>query len=284
MSQSLNPARISLRPTTARGPRLGGVVAAVLLHVAVVGVTLVTWQHKLELIDATPPNVPVDLVTVADKTNITPTVDRTLKPAPAEEVKPPPEDTPVPTPSPAAAEEPAPEPAPAPPTAKPEAAPKPVLKPQTAPAPTETKKPKTDDFAALLNKLTAPAATPRNARPADRTQKGAGDMNAMTADLATALRSQIVPCWSPPVGAPRAEQLVVDFDLLLNPDGNVARPPQLTADSAGRAASDPYTRAAAEAARRAIMTCAPYKLPADRYVQWREISPFHFDPRQMMGQ
>ncbi|HEY0300140.1 MAG TPA: hypothetical protein VGC36_02335, partial [Rhizomicrobium sp.] len=84
-----------MAPTTARGPRLGGVLAAVLLHVAVVGVTLFTWQHKLELTDRTPPNVPVDLVTIADKTNITPTVDRTLAPAPAEDVKPPPEDTPV---------------------------------------------------------------------------------------------------------------------------------------------------------------------------------------------
>jgi hypothetical protein len=86
------------------------------------------------------------------------------------------------------------------------------------------------------------------------------------------------------VGAPNAEDLIVDFDLLLNPDGSVARPPQLTGDSASAAASNPYTRAAAEAARRAIFECAPYKLPADRYSQWREINPFHFDPRQMMGQ
>ena len=109
-------------------------------------------------------------------------------------------------------------------------------------------------------------------------------MNAMTADIETALRSQIQPCWSPPVGAPRPDELVVDFDLLLNPDGSVAQPPQLTADSAARAARDPYTRAAAEAARRAIYSCAPYKLPADKFAVWHEISPFHFDPRQMMGQ
>ena len=31
------------------------------------------------------------------------------------------------------------------------------------------------------------------------------------------------------------------------------------------------------------MTCQPYKLPADRYNQWREIDPLHFDPRQMLG-
>ena len=44
----------------------------------------------------------------------------------------------------------------------------------------------------------------------------------MTADLADALKSQIYRCWSPPVGAPNANDLVVDFDLQLNPDGTVA--------------------------------------------------------------
>jgi hypothetical protein len=58
----------------------------------------------------------------------------------------------------------------------------------------------------------------------------------------------------------------------------------LAGDSATTAARDPYVRAAAEAARRAIYTCAPFKLPADRYAQWREINPFHFDPSQMAGQ
>ena len=80
----------------------------------------------------------------------------------------------------------------------------------------------------------------------------------MTADLADALKSQIYQCWSPPVGAPNANDLVVDFDLALNPGRHVARPRHL-----GRrvASGNPYTRAAAEAARRAIYQCQPYKLP-----------------------
>jgi hypothetical protein len=106
----------------------------------------------------------------------------------------------------------------------------------------------------------------------------------MTGDIQDALRSQIAQCWNPPIRAPKPEELVVDFDLLLNSDGSVARPPQLVGQSAVRAAGDRYTRAAADAARRAIYACAPFKLPADRYSQWREISPLHFDPRAMMGQ
>jgi hypothetical protein len=76
---------------------------------------------------------------------------------------------------------------------------------------------------------------------------------------------------------------VVQFDMFLKPDGSVAQPPQLSAESESAAAHDSFTRAAAEAALRAIYTCAPYKLPADRYNQWQEIT-LNFDPRQMVGQ
>jgi len=284
MSPSLSLKSTSLVPTTARGPRVG-LGVALLLHAAIVAVTLFTWQHKLEIADQSPPMVPVDLVTIADKTNIAPTVQR-VQPK-ADEQTPPPQPTPpppLPTPPPPQAEA-APEPAPAPPTPKPELPPKPLLKPvpaapAAAPAPTRPPKPKTDAFADLLNNLTKPAATPRNAHIADRTVRGIGAMNAATMDLVDALKNQIAQCWNPPVGAPHPERLIPVFQLFLNPDGSVAQPPQLSADSAAVAASDPFMRAAAEAARRAIYTCAPYKLPADKYSTWHDIT-INFDPRQL---
>jgi hypothetical protein len=159
----------------------------------------------------------------------------------------------------------------------------PPVVPKTKPQP-DQKKEKFDinSIVALLDKRApAPASAP-NAKVGAHTIKGIGQQNAMTMDLVDALRNQIAQCWSPPVGAPDSRELVVDFDLFLNPDGSIAQPPQLIGNSA--TASSPYARAAAEAARRAIYTCAPYKLPADRYSQWREINPFHFDPRGMMGQ
>jgi hypothetical protein len=76
---------------------------------------------------------------------------------------------------------------------------------------------------------------------------------------------------------------VVEFELFLKPDGSVAQPPQLSAESEGVVSHDSFTRAAAEAARRAIYTCAPYKLPGDRYSQWQDIT-LTFDPRQMIDQ
>lgn len=284
MSQSLSPARIDLTPTTARIGR-GGLIAAVLLHAAIVATTLFSWQHKLEISSESPPVVPVDLVTLADKTNIMPTVQKQPKAPPKEDVKPPQEDTPpTPTPPPPKAEvAPAPEPVPKPLQTKPEPAPKPETKP-LKPAPTkpdDQKKPKADDFSALLNKLTSPAATPPHARTADRTIRSVGAMNAMTMDLIDSLNNQIAQCWSPPVGAPHPEQLRPQFRLFLNPDGSVAQAPQLTADSAAEASGNPYMRAAVEAARRAIMTCQPYKLPADKYGTWKDIT-LDFDPSKMV--
>ncbi|HWD28264.1 MAG TPA: hypothetical protein VG387_13925 [Rhizomicrobium sp.] len=289
MSQSLSLTRINPITTTPRWSMVLGALLAVIAHVGLIAFIVyfsLNWRPLLQVAEDSPPSVPVDLVTIADKTNIAPTVQKTA-PKPAEAPIPPPQPVPpTPTPAPRPDEDSEPAPVPSQPVLpKKEPLPKPMAKPQPAPEtppapPKEAKKPKADDFSSLLNKLTTPAAAPRNARVAEKTVKGGGAMNAETADLVTALKSQIAQCWSPPTGAPHSERLIPTFRLSLNPDGSVAQPPQLSADSAAAAASDPFMRAAAEAARRAIMTCQPYKLPNDKYSAWRDIS-IDFDPRSM---
>jgi len=247
-------------------------VLSVLLHAALVGATYFTWARML---DTTPEShaVPVDLITVTDQTNVAamappppPTPPKIEIPEPTIEVPPPPLQSIEPAPEPPM------------PEIKIEEEPKKV---EDQPKPPDKPKPKqnSQDFAALLNKLTATPKTPPNAKTGPRVVQGIGQANAMTADLADALKSQIYRCWSPPVGAPNAADLVVDFDLTLNNDGTPAR-----ATSDALSSGNPYTRAAAEAARRAIFQCQPYRLPPDRYTQWQEISPLRFDPRQMMNQ
>jgi outer membrane biosynthesis protein TonB len=280
--------RISL--ASGAGGRLSplGLIAAVLLHVVIIGATLFSFAHKLDITAEEAPVVPVDLVTLAQKTNLRAMVKEQPKAPPKDDVQPaPPTPQPVVTPPPQAKPD-VPDQAPSEPAiAKAEPAPvpvaKPVEKPVTPPKPVKQAF-DINNIAALLNKQQPAAASVRNAKTGPHNVKAFGNADAMTADLQDSLRSQIAQCWSPPVGAPRAEDLIVDFDLFLGKDGSVAQPPQLTGDSASAASGNPYTRAAAEAARRAIYECAPYKLPADRYDQWREINPFHFDPRQMMGQ
>ena len=286
MSQSRNQRRTSLSAATLAGDRRSrlGLFGSAALHAAVIAATLFTWQHSLKIADESPPVVPVDLVTVGEKTNIAPM-------APKEDFKPPKEDTAVTAPevdqktpppekmaTPDLDMAPPPEPAPSEALAKPVPA---RVMPKQRPRPPEEKKQKFDvnSILALLDKQ-KPAASTARGKAGPRAIKGIGDQTAMTMDLVDALRNQIAQCWSPPVGAPHPENLIVSFELYLNPDGSVARPPQLAGESSNGGV---YLRAAEEAARRAIYTCAPYRLPAERYSQWRDIT-LVFDPRKMVGQ
>jgi type IV secretory pathway VirB10-like protein len=278
MSQSLSPARLDRRATTTRGSVVGGLVVAGLLHAALIAVTLIAWEHKLDIVDQSPPNVPVDLVSISDKTNVAPIAPK-AEPKPPEPPQPETRTTPAPTPPPPTAAAAPPQPAPQPkPETRPEPALKPIAKPPEAKKP-DPKKTASEDFNDLLSSLTAPPPKSAHAaRTGDRPVKGIGDMNMMTADLAAMLKSQMSECWSPPAGAPHPERLVPRFRIQLNRDGTVARQPQLLAESSP--SGDPFMVAAVEAARRAIMTCGPYRLPPDRYDQWKD-STVDFNPRDM---
>ena len=256
------------RPATTEQGHNFGVVGSVLFHALIFAATLLTFHQNFETPEDTHV-VPVDLVTIADKTNVT----AQAPPAPPQPEKietPPAPLTPPPEPDLQQVE-----PAPVPPI--------PQFKIAKEKPPVETKKDQQQDFNALLNKLTAPDKPVKEAKAGPRVVQGIGTGNLMTADLADALRGQIYRCWSPPTGAPNANDLIVDYDLSLNPDGTVARL-QMTPGTAMQAAGNGYTRAAAEAASRAVYECQPYRLPQDRYNLWREINPLHFDPRQMMEQ
>jgi len=254
------------RPTTARGPR-AGLAISLLLHAGLIAATWFTFRNMMELPESH--MVPVDLV-VAEQTN----VRAEAPPQPPEKIEiPKPELTPPALPQFADAE-----PAPEPPVpqfniVKPKTEEQPQKPPQPA------KKQVVAEADALLNKILAQTKAPKNAKAGPRVIPGTGMQNMATADLADALKSQIYRCWSPPVGAPNANDLVVDFDVVLNRDGSIAR-----ADSAALGSGNPYTLAAAEAARRAVFECQPYHLPPGRYDQWHEINPLRFDPRQMMNQ
>lgn len=289
MSLSRNQRRVSLSAASLAGDRRSrfGLFGSVVLHAAVIAATLFTWQHRLDITDESPPVVPVDLVTIGAKTNITPVAPKEkFKPKKQEPVTAPQVSENVPAPSQTAAPDvemaPPPQEAPSEPVIKPKPA---LVTPMMRPRPTPRErrhKFDVNNILALLNKQ-KPAGSTQRGRTGEHARRGVGAQNAMTMDLVDALRNQIAQCWSPPVGAPNPEDLIVSFELFLNPDGSVARPPQLTAQSRAAAASSSYVRAAVEAGRRAIYTCAPYKLPADRYSQWRDIT-LVFDPRKMMGQ
>ena len=91
-----------------------------------------------------------------------------------------------------------------------------------------------------------------------------------------ALRGQIQRCWNVPAGALEAENLRVSVKFSLDRSGAISVQPQIV--SGGGAAG--VERAAAESARRAVLQCAPYNLPAEKYEAWAEVI-VNFDPKDM---
>ena len=97
-----------------------------------------------------------------------------------------------------------------------------------------------------------------------------------------AVRRQIARCWNVPAGAKDAKDLVIDIRVEMNPDATVrlARIQDTT-----RLGSDPFFRAAAESALRAVLNprCSPFKLPPDKFDHWKTMT-LSFNPREMFGQ
>lgn len=99
--------------------------------------------------------------------------------------------------------------------------------------------------------------------------------------LISAIRDQVAKCWSLPAGAKGAEDMIIEINVAVNRDGRVRE--ARIADS-GRMFSDPFFRAMAESALRAVKNprCSPFKLPEDRYEVWKDLT-LVFNPKEMFG-
>ena len=98
----------------------------------------------------------------------------------------------------------------------------------------------------------------------------------ITAGEISNMRSQIEMCWNPPVGVRGAASQKVQVKITLNKDGTISDVEPITRDSNG------YREVAINAAVRAVLSCAPYEFPSEKYELWKEIK-FTFDPRNMLG-
>jgi colicin import membrane protein len=91
-----------------------------------------------------------------------------------------------------------------------------------------------------------------------------------------ALRGMIEKCWSPPTGIADAGSMKITVKMSLNQSGEIEGRPQVIAGGGGSG----IERAAGEAARRAVLKCAPYNLPLDKYDAWSEVV-VNFDPSEL---
>lgn len=250
------------------------------LHVAGVVVASVTWPDGEEARKPEPVSIPVYFEQAAQ----TPTAPQ-QKPEPEPEPQPepearrsvPPEEA-EPLPDTAPEETPVPSTRPDPPEPEPEPEAEPErrlaanVQPRTRPDPPPQEDEPTDeslDLDALSERLQA--------------NQAAGPVgDELSPAEEAALISQLSGCWRLPAGAPEPERLVVTVRAELNRQGDLVAPPRVIGRAARKALGDRYWRMAADNARRAVLRCAPFDLPPEKYERWQVIE-IRFDPSVMLG-
>lgn len=177
---------------------------------------------------------------------------------------------------------------------KPRPVKKKIVKAKPKPAPKRPAKPKSqfdpDNIAALLNKLpekksvrkrtalaTAPLRQPQTRLEPPSYGSRTGTDATMSANEIDAFKAQISQCWRPPTGGLGSRDLNVKLRIKFKPDGTLAKPPELANFS-----GSPFFRPAAEAAKRAVWQCQPYRMPKNKFATWQDMI-LNFDPREMLG-
>ena len=95
-----------------------------------------------------------------------------------------------------------------------------------------------------------------------------------------ALKAQIFGCWSIPLGLPYNENLLVRIKLKLKPDGTVSKTEILDHARMNKPGQGFY-KVLAESALRAVKLCQPFRVPTTGYERWKELQ-LNFDAREML--
>ena len=82
--------------------------------------------------------------------------------------------------------------------------------------------------------------------------------------IAGLIRQSVIRCNNVIAGREQIDTPVVQIEVRLRPDGSLADAPQVTSSGS----NSPIFRDAVDAALRAIVNCAPYALPPDKYEIW----------------
>ena len=95
-----------------------------------------------------------------------------------------------------------------------------------------------------------------------------------------ALRAQIFGCWSVPLGLPYDQNLLVRIKLQLKKDGTILKSEILDHERMNRPGQKFY-KVLAESALRAVRMCQPLKVPPTGYDKWKNIQ-LNFNPEEML--
>ncbi len=268
MTGALPPPRVSERRA---------LIGAGLAHLLLFGALSLGWAWQSATLPPAEEMVPVDFVDIADAPRVTKAAEKSMKAAPQE--------TAAPEPAKAADR---PEPAPTDAVPPPEPPAKPEKRPEKAAAdkPAEAKPLDTGALSNLIDK-----SLPKSkVKPLDisslATQIAAATPKQATIDpraaatLAQAIRAQVAPCWNVPIGGRDVRKMTVLIRADFARDGSVIGVPRVVSQTGATAGNGDYARAFAETAKRAVLRCAPLKLPPKLYDLWKS-AEINFDPENM---
>ncbi len=95
-----------------------------------------------------------------------------------------------------------------------------------------------------------------------------------------ALKAQIFGCWSIPLGLPYNENLLVRIKLMLEPDGSITKT-EILDHARMNKPGQAFYKVLAESALRAVKLCQPLRVPTTGYERWKELQ-LNFDAREML--
>lgn len=98
-------------------------------------------------------------------------------------------------------------------------------------------------------------------------------------DLAQKVREQVMPCWNPPA-ADGGDFASVRLRFRLDRAGRVIGQPVQSGSVGQTSTNAAYVNLLTNSGRRAVMLCAPLKLPPELYEAWAEVE-VEFDPREL---
>jgi colicin import membrane protein len=160
---------------------------------------------------------------------------------------------------------------------------KPPPQAQAATPPPQPSKPKVErtfdqtKIAALLDKRDPS----RNAATGDTLNSNAalGLANGKAADNSATwgalFKEQVLRCWKKPYGGIEAQRVEAEFSIKLKKDGTLEAMP-----AAQTTPASPFQRVFQESGLRAIIECAPYRLPPAFFEEWKYFNPV-FDSRDL---
>ncbi|TFU01358.1 hypothetical protein EUV02_13800 [Polymorphobacter arshaanensis] len=242
-------------------------------HLALLGLLSLSWQMAFRELPQFEEAVPVEVVAIAETTKVTELPKPSMEAAPQENIAPSPEPAPVPdaAPEPVNPDTPSPDP-------------KPVTKAEPPKQPAARLD--AQELSNLIDKsLPKAKVKPRNTADFAKSielaiPKGARLDARATASLEAAIRSQIAPCWNPPIGGADVKKMTVVLHIDLQRDGSVIGRPTVVSQTGATAGNADYARAFAETARRAVLRCSPLKLPPEMFEAWKSFE-LNFDPSEM---